>query len=282
MNARSEAMSHRDANDEAWQRRYSDAPVVGAYREANRLQAPELAIFGQIGPALAQSSLLDIGVGAGRTAAHLAGAAMDYVGIDYAAAMVQACHERFAAAPWYSPARFREADVRALPFENEHFEIVLFSFNGLDHVLPPQRALALAECHRVLKPGGWFIHSGHNLSWFDGSGLLPRSRGWRDWLGQYRYLKAMKQINAGHGRSRSVDETALRDPPHGLLLHYARPSAHLRELRSAGLVDARVFDRRGREITRSSRLNANRDTWLYYLSRRPTAAVPVGGRIAGA
>lgn len=258
-----------DPNDAAWLSHYSAQPVVGGYRGNEHLQAPEQAILALLAAELPQASLLDVGVGGGRTALHLAGECKSYVGVDYSEAMVRACHERFASAPWYAAERFQSADARALPFQDERFDIVFFSFNGLDHVPTPQRPAALSECRRVLKPGGWFIYSGHNLSWFDGQGWLPRSRGWADWLDQYRFLAAMKRLNRDLAPTNGVDSADLRDPPDGLFMHYARPTKHLRELQAAGLSDARVFDGRGVEITGARLLNANRDAWVYYLSRRP-------------
>jgi SAM-dependent methyltransferase len=53
---------------------------------------------------------------------------------------------------------FREADGRALPFEDGGFDVVVFD-STLSHVPGPERALA--EAARVLRPGGW-------LAIFDG------------------------------------------------------------------------------------------------------------------
>jgi ubiquinone/menaquinone biosynthesis C-methylase UbiE len=50
------------------------------------------------------------------------------------------------------------------------FSHVLISFNGIDIAFPEsQRIMALRECARVLRPGGTFIYSSHNLKslhWF--------------------------------------------------------------------------------------------------------------------
>lgn len=257
-----------DANDAAWRRFYSAASVVAEYRDDQRLQPAEVTIFSLIAADLATARLLDVGVGGGRTTQHLAGVCRDYTAIDYSDAMVEVCRQRYRDAPWYAAERFRQADARALPFADQSFDIVLFSFNGLDHVPPDARATALAECSRVLKPGGWFIYSGHNLNWLDGSGLLPRRAGWRTWWREHRYRDRMRRLNAGGPSTLGVDTAHLMDPPDGLRLYYARPVAHLRELQAAGLTDPRVFDGRGREITQDPAMRQARDTWLYYLARR--------------
>lgn len=192
--------------------------------------------------------------------------------LDYSAGMVEVCHQRFRAEPWYAAERFRQADARSLPFPDAAFDIVLFSFNGLDPVPPESRATALAECARVLKPGGWFIYSGHNLNWLDGQGLLPRRAGWRAWWNEHRYRTRMRRLNADGPSTLGTDAAHLKDPPDGLRLYYARPAGHLRELAAAGLTQARVFDGRGREITADPAMPRARDAWLYYLARRATGA----------
>ncbi len=256
------------ADDAAWRRFYSASEVVAIYRRDERLQPAEATILSLLGADLAQARLLDVGVGGGRTTAHLASACLHYRGVDYAEGMVAVCQERFRDAAWYAPESFRQADARSLPFEDDSFDIVLFSFNGLDHVPPEARATALAQCQRVLRPGGWFIYSGHNLNWFDGPGLPPRSAGWRAWIDELRYRRRTRQLNQGTASTQSLGAASLRDPPDGLRLHYARPAEHLRELQASGLGEARVFNRRGREITRDADMKRVRDTWVYYLARR--------------
>lgn len=56
------------------------------------------------------------------------------------------------ALPHHRLGSYPEVDMRALPFAADSWDVILHS-DTLEHVPDPERALA--ECHRVLKPGGW-------------------------------------------------------------------------------------------------------------------------------
>lgn len=63
---------------------------------------------------------------------------------------------------------FMQGDGRRLPFEDNSFDKVIFSFNGL-MCIPEQknRDMVLAEVYRVLKIGGKFIFTAHNRDYGD-------------------------------------------------------------------------------------------------------------------
>jgi ubiquinone/menaquinone biosynthesis C-methylase UbiE len=66
-------------------------------------------------------------------------------------------------------------------FENETFDFVMFSFNGLDYLSHSDRLLALGEIRRVLKPAGLLLFSSHNAE------RKPFPSPWspfRDWIHQ--------------------------------------------------------------------------------------------------
>lgn len=250
---------------QAWQQHYSQAPVVQRYQGNERLQPPEAAIVAALRGQLADARLLDVGVGGGRTTVHLASACRAYTAIDFAPTMVAACRERFRHAPWFTDDSIRQGDVRELAFDDAAFDVVLFSFNGIDYVSRAERMQALAQCRRVLRAGGVFVYSSHNLNWVDGSGRLPRRGGWRDWLGDHQYRRQMLRLNGSTAELAARDETELREPPDGLSVYYARPAEHLRQARAAGFGALRVFDSLGVDVTADPRLDRLRDPWLYFM-----------------
>ena len=79
-------------------------------------------------------TILDIGVGGGRTTEPLLEHADRYVGIDYSRTMIRACKERFSDR---KNAIFMERDARDLSFlGDDEFDLVVFSFNGIDCMDP--------------------------------------------------------------------------------------------------------------------------------------------------
>jgi len=97
--------------------------------------------------------LLEIGPGNG---AHLANwlarnPSLTYTGVDYSAHMVQEACAAFGPEIAAGRAQFIEADVHTLPIANTMCEAV-FTINTLYFWQHP--SLALAQLHRVLRPGG--------------------------------------------------------------------------------------------------------------------------------
>ncbi|HLL23376.1 MAG TPA: class I SAM-dependent methyltransferase, partial [Kofleriaceae bacterium] len=129
-------------------------------------------------------------------------------------------------------------DARELTFPDASFDAVLFSFNGLDCVYPSrERQRVLREVHRVLKPGGMFYYSGHNLigAWTprpgDDVGKLFRRN--RD------LLRAQRRPFGERDRY-----LAYPDATGSQILYSALPHVHLRELRDAHLSPTAVYGSR--------------------------------------
>ncbi len=106
-----------------------------------------------LGPLYVGDAVLDIGCGAGvdsLVAAHLVAAGGRVVGIDVTPAMIARAQAHLARLGW-PQVSFRVADAEALPFPDNDFDAVIS--NGVFN-LTVNKAKALQEAHRVLKPGG--------------------------------------------------------------------------------------------------------------------------------
>jgi SAM-dependent methyltransferase len=136
--------------------RYEGDETVAYWAEQTGLLPVEQLIFDR--HLQRGMDVLDLGVGGGRTTPYLSDLANKYVGVDYAEAMVEACRQRF------PELTFHNADAADLSlFGGTSFDAVVFSFGGIDYLTPPaKRERCLAECRRVLRPGGVLIISRHN------------------------------------------------------------------------------------------------------------------------
>jgi ubiquinone/menaquinone biosynthesis C-methylase UbiE len=135
---------------------YRAPELASHYAALNYLTPCERLLFRTyISPGM---SVLDLGVGGGRTTPYLSRVASRYVGVDYSEAMIHACRRRF---PNFN---FFLADASDLSvFENASFDAVVFSYNGLDSVVPEEkRGRCLRECWRVLRADGVLVFSSHN------------------------------------------------------------------------------------------------------------------------
>ena len=108
--------------------------------------------------------VLDVGCGDGAVASVLAPYCRTLTCIDNDERAVQAASDRLAS---HAQASVQAADAQALPFRDESFDDVLV-FHTLTYAEQPGRALA--ECARVLRPGGRAVllcldqHEEHEIS----------------------------------------------------------------------------------------------------------------------
>jgi SAM-dependent methyltransferase len=140
--------------------RYGDPEVVEEFLNMDYLLPPEQAVLNALSGWLQGKSVLDVGVGAGRTTTPFATLAGRYLGIDYSEAMVEACRGRFVGnAGW----EFRCHDARRVTELGRPWDFVQFSFNGIDHLGQPDRIRFFRDIRSMLEPGGYFSFSSHNL-----------------------------------------------------------------------------------------------------------------------
>ena len=104
------------------------------------------------------ASVLDLGVGSGRTIPALSQVSGTYVGIDPSRSTVDACRTNN---PGVDIRVLDASDLHALA--NGSFDVVVFSSNGLDYLYPyERRARCIEEIKRVIRPAGTVIVSSHN------------------------------------------------------------------------------------------------------------------------
>jgi ubiquinone/menaquinone biosynthesis C-methylase UbiE len=223
-------------------RRWSAPTEVERFRAASGwIDWSERALVPRLTEEYAGGAVLDIGIGGGRTVPLLTARTKEYVGIDFVPELVEAARRRF---PGFD---IRDGDARALEFPDASFDIVFFSINGIDAISHVDRATALREIRRVLKPSGTFLYSTHN---YDGPGRherpsSPPPGSWRhprsSALAVVRRVTHHRQAVANYRELRrhatsgpGWEVTTSGDHDFGILVHYVSPSLAVDELRSAG------------------------------------------------
>ncbi len=246
-----------------------DAPdVVSAYAATEWLQPGEQTILDEFAAQWSSMRLLDIGIGGGRTTQHFAPRVKEYVGVDYAPKMIEVCEKRFPSRN--GQVRFAVCDARRMDtFSDGEFDFVCFSYNGIDCVPHEDRLAILREIHRVLKPGGLFFFSSHNLRYFP---KLFRFPIFLDRAKMKRRLKKyhlLRQHNPDFREIARQRHAFVLDGVHEfrVKIYYVQPDEQVSQLEQTGFTGTRLFAENGEEVPlNSSRLN--RDPWVHYLARR--------------
>ncbi len=139
------------------QRTYRKRGVLRQFEAASGwLEPGERVAIEHVANAARDGAILDIGIGGGRTAPLMANISANYRGIDYTPDMVAVARRRF---PGLC---FHEMDARRMSFADDSFDLVAFSYNGIDSVDLAGRLDILRQVHRVLVPGGYFVFSALN------------------------------------------------------------------------------------------------------------------------
>ncbi len=246
------------------------------------LMPPERVFLDRIGTRWGSIDMLDLGVGAGRTAYTFGAICRRYVGIDYVPRMIELSRSRVGES---ERCRFEIGDARDLSrFGDGEFDVVLFSFNGMDNISHEDRLRVLAQVRRVLRPGGTFFFSAHSLNVFPFRLIWP-DVSWRKpiralrfhggavlrWL---RLRLANRTVDAEAVRSRGW--TLLVADAHGYEMHiyYVTSSEQLRQLRAAGLTNEAILDLQGRPLADPA---VSRDNWLHYLCHTGASGLAATG-----
>ncbi len=253
-------MEEQISLDRINQATYAREDVTRYYFAVDELLPAERAILEKLKPTIADSKILDIGVGGGRTVPHLTDISNDYVGIDYLETFVEEASRK------YPDTKIMLGDARDLSnFDDDTFDFVLFSYNGLGSIGHEGRIKALNEVARVLKKGGTFLFSAHNRD-YEYFRKLPWQRRFHFSKRYLIYFLHCLYHLPKHLKMRKLeihdeDYAIINDGDHrySLLLYYISIDKQFEQLRQAGFRDVEAFDTEGKRVTKDRSSH-----WIHY------------------
>ena len=243
---------------------FARADVLEYFQDLDALFEPEKVLFEKLSPAIRNKKILDIGIGGGRTTKYLLQITDDYTGVDYVREFAEEAGRK------YPKAKISWGDARDLKeFEDDSFDFVLFSFNGLDCVPSQDRLKALKEIYRVLKKGGYFMFSSHNQD-YKYFKKLPWERK-IEYNAQflkfslYCLYHLPKHFKMKKYEIQTNDYAVVNDPDHrfSLLLYYIGIDKQVKQLTDLGFSGVEAYDKDGKLVERDTLSH-----WIYYLAKK--------------
>ena len=226
-----------------------NSPGVYRYYLSKILAPAEVACLLKYQTHIAQGDVLDIGVGAGRTARYLFPLARRYEAVDYSPVMVSYMKETMPAVS------VRQANFCDLSmFGDKSFDFVLATDNVIDALPHEDRLQALSEAHRVLRRNGVLAFSSHNIHYgkaFGGPHLNWSSNPVRLAANCVNYvLSRWNHHRIAPLRATTSEYALLNDPGHryACLHYYAARSTVCSQLASAAFRFIEAFDGDGQVV----------------------------------
>ena len=249
---------------EDFQKIYEQDDSVNMYLDLRDLQKPEQTILDVNFSKIKDSVFLDVGIGTGRTTYHFANITQKYIGTDIAKAMIDGAKTNFK----NDNLEFLVCDARYMSvFSDNTFDVVYFSFNGIDYINIDERILFFNEVKRICKKDALLVFSTHNLlniKWlFDFKFSLKPIELYGNII---RYFK-LRQYNKNLDRNYSdKDVIKINDGAHGYGLQttYIKPEIQKQQLQGYGFTDIKCYgSKMGIEIDESD-LKTVTDPWIYF------------------
>jgi len=217
---------------------YKQNNIVNIFYNYNNdeLMPIEKATFKSLEPLLSNFNMLDIGIGCGRTTKFFINKVKSYTGIDYSLEMIKQAQLKFPK----NQNDLKVIDARNLYFvEDNTYDFVLFSFNGIDNVSHDDRINILNEIHRVTKKNGYFILSSHNIH--------------------------SNEENVRHFENSEQYDYYITKDKHNLETYYIKPSKFVKQLKEIGFITKKIYGYTGEEYDDFENIPKT-NHWPYYFT----------------
>ena len=219
---------------------YRENHIVNIFSNYNddELMPIEKATFKSLEPLLSNFNMLDIGIGCGRTTKFFINKVKSYTGIDYSLEMIKQAQIKFP----NNQDDLKVVDARSLYFMQDNtYDLVLFSFNGIDNVSHDDRIKILNEIYRVTKKNGCFIISSHNIY--------------------------SNEENVKHLENSDQYEYFITKDKHNLDTYYIKPSKFVKQLKEIGFDTKNIYGYHGEEYNDFNNIPKT-NHWPYYFTKK--------------
>lgn len=244
---------------------YENIQTIEEYKDAKNLTKPEISILEIIKNISSESKMLDIGVGTGRTTFHFAPLFKEYFALDYSSSMIDICKQRFNNSTY----NFVNGDARNMNmFDDNTFDFIFFSFNGIDCVSHSDRIEILKEIKRIGKPNSYFAFSTHNIYNVTKLFSFQMPKNPLKYFNEYKRMIGVRKYNPDKNTILTHDFYSIIDGDLNFTTEYIyyKPQAQIKQLNDFNFNNIKIFSlKSGNIIDNLSDFNNINDAWLYYL-----------------
>jgi ubiquinone/menaquinone biosynthesis C-methylase UbiE len=149
---------------------------------------------------------------------------------------------------------------------NDYFDYILFSFNGLDYISHDDRIEALKEIKRVGKNGSIYVFSAHNIQ------SISQLYSVKFTINPVKLLLRIKRffklifLNGFPKKFYNKKFSILNDGVHKFKLntYYITPIEQIKQLKELGFMNIRLYSSETGNEIKELNLNLIKDNWIYY------------------
>ena len=249
---------------------YSKPEITKSFEKAY-LEWPEILLLHDM--CGKNCDMLDLGVGSGRTSLFYIPVAGNYVGVDIAHGMIDRCRDRFAELRDSGNSSFHVEDATSLnKFEDSSFDVVLFSYNGLDCIPANERDLCFSAVKRVLRPGGVLVFSSHNIRFISHYYNIKKTKNPRSLYKEIKRVFLNSKINGPLQELAGRDQVEFWDgfyPGDLEFKHiHVKPEHQIKELERHGFKDVKALSKVDGRVLNDYEIAMTTEPWVYFHSRK--------------